>query len=335
MRRRRRIVALNCARFLWRNGSVADKSERLPSCAGHAERKCAARRDQKFTIEQVCAWADSCFAETGDWPAVDSGKIPGAGGVTWSIVDDSLRKGRGMMPGGSSLAHFLATQRGFFRCPPLTEELILAWADAHHCRTGEWPNRESGPIPEEPGENWQAVTSALVNGLRGLAGGSSLTQLLVEHRGIRSTGYAPPLTIPQILAWADLYRARHGRWPTDRSGPVTEAPGETWLAIRCALVEGLRGLPGGSSLSRLLAPTIESRRETDRRSISVPDILRWADAYREQHGRWPNKSSGCIDEAPGETWGTTRATSESAVAASPHVRRSPCYSRSIAGIGTD
>ena len=82
----------------------------------------------------------------------------------------------------------------------------------------------------------------LVNGLRGLAGGSSLTQLLVEHRGIRSTGYAPPLTIPQILAWADLYRA--GTADGLQTGPdrSPRAPGETWLAIRCALVEGLRGL---------------------------------------------------------------------------------------------
>jgi hypothetical protein len=33
---------------------------------------------------------------------------------------------------------------------------------------------------------------------------------------------------------------------------VREAPGLTWHAINLALYKGLRGLPGGDSLSRLL-----------------------------------------------------------------------------------
>jgi hypothetical protein len=63
----------------------------------------------------------------------------------------------------------------------------------------------------------------------------------------------PPLTVDQILAWADEYRARTGRWPSASSGPVGGVPGENWHATDQALAQGLRGLPGGSSLSRLLA----------------------------------------------------------------------------------
>jgi hypothetical protein len=59
--------------------------------------------------------------------------------------------------------------------------------------------------------------------------------------------------VEQILAWADAYRARTGRWPTARSGPVPEAPGETWSGIDRGLRVGGRGLPGGYSLARLLA----------------------------------------------------------------------------------
>jgi hypothetical protein len=44
---------------------------------------------------------------------------------------------------------------------PLTEALILEWADAHVARTGHRPHPDSGPIPEAPGETWQAVQSAL------------------------------------------------------------------------------------------------------------------------------------------------------------------------------
>src|SRR5205085_673482 len=31
---------------------------------------------------------------------------------------------------------------------PLTGEMILAWADAHHERTGEWPRIEAGAIQD-------------------------------------------------------------------------------------------------------------------------------------------------------------------------------------------
>ena len=36
--------------------------------------------------------------------------------------------------------------------PALSVEQILAWADAHHARTGRWPNHKSGPIAEAPDE---------------------------------------------------------------------------------------------------------------------------------------------------------------------------------------
>jgi len=34
----------------------------------------------------------------------------------------------------------------------------------------------------------------------------------------------------------------------------------------------------------------------------VEQILAWADAHHAAHGRWPNKESGPIAGAPGETW---------------------------------
>lgn len=61
-----------------------------------------------------------------------------------------------------------------------------------------------------------------------------------------------PLTLAQILAWADAYRAANGDWPTARSGPVAGAPALTWAAINDALRRGHRGLPGQDSLPRLL-----------------------------------------------------------------------------------
>ena len=137
--------------------------------------------------------------------------------------------------------------------PRLTIQHILAWADAYHRRTGKWPNMQTGPIDAAPGEIWSAVDGALRQGNRGLVGGSSLARLLAVKRKVRNRLTIPPLTIEQILAWADAHHARTGRWPTKRVGPVEGVPDETWDKLNVALKRGYRGLPSGSSLARLFA----------------------------------------------------------------------------------
>jgi hypothetical protein len=138
------------------------------------------------------------------------------------------------------------------RKPPLSEAQVLAWADAHHARTGRWPDARAGPVPGAPGQTWQALNQALARGCRGLPGGSSLARLLAERRGRRNRRQAPRLTEGELLRWADLHRGRTGRWPTPTSGPLPEAPGETGSAVASALYAGRRGLPGGQTLARLL-----------------------------------------------------------------------------------
>jgi hypothetical protein len=51
----------------------------------------------------------------------------------------------------------------------------------HHARTGNWPRRESGSIPEAPGDSWCAVDAALRAGLRHLPGGCTLYRFLKKH----------------------------------------------------------------------------------------------------------------------------------------------------------
>jgi len=208
----------------------------------------------RYSIALILDWADAHFRRTGDWPRHDSGPIPEAPGESWAAVEDALRQGQRGLPGGSSLAQLLAARRGVrnkARLPHLTCEEILRWSDAHHARTGRWPTQTSGPISEAPGETWPGVNRALGQGLRGLPGGSSLAQLLAEERGVRNRGALPPLTLQQIRAWARAHRERTGRAPTGQAGPIPEAQGETWAAVDSALRNGLRGLPGGTSLSRL------------------------------------------------------------------------------------
>jgi hypothetical protein len=181
--------------------------------------------------------------------------VAGAPGESWRALDACLRKGLRGLPGGDSLAGLLARRCGApAPAPrtPLTEELILGWADRHRGRTGAWPHLNAGPVADAPGETWGALNLALRNGHRGLPGGSSLARLLAERRGRRPRSPAPPLTVAQVRGWADLHRRRTGRWPRATSGPVLDAPGETWGAINLALWKGHRGLPRGLSLARLL-----------------------------------------------------------------------------------
>src|SRR5262249_26817957 len=180
------------------------------------------------------------------------------------------------LPAGSSLARLLAERRGVrntHNLPPLTVEQILAWADAHHQRTSTWPTGRSGKIPESSGDKWSAVNAALQQGNRGLPGGSSLAQLLAQHRGVCNRSGLPSLSEEQILTWADLHQARNGTWPSSYAGPVADAPGERWLAIDGALSKGRRGLPGGTSLALLLAEKRGVRNVWTLPNLSVEQIL--------------------------------------------------------------
>jgi hypothetical protein len=181
---------------------------------------------------------------------------------------------RGFAPKGS-LPRLLAEHRGRYHQNEqhFSIRQILAWADAHHARTGKWPHCKSGPIPECPASTWRAVETALTSGGHGLPGGSSITRLLVERRAIRHRFQPLDLTIPQILAWAEAFLARTGQWPNRRSGPLLEAQGESWRIIERALRTGGRGLEGGLSLRHLRDPAKhhESAQASGRRGRSAPE----------------------------------------------------------------
>jgi len=259
----------------------------------------------ELSLELILEWADACHERTGRWPRFKEGRIPESLDDGWNTVDNALRVGcRGLAKGGS-LARLLAEHRGVRNprsLPQLTTRQILSWADAHHKRTGSWPQYLSGKIPESPGETWNAVEGALRKETRGLRKEGSLAQLLAKHRGVRNVADLPPLTIPQILAWADSHHKRTGGWPKMGDGPITDAPGETWSGVQSALRAGVRGLRGGESLAQLLDKRrgVRNRKASPRLSAAL--VLKWADAHQKRTGTWPTTNSGTITDAHGETW---------------------------------
>src|SRR5262249_20324039 len=110
------------------------------------------------------------------------------------------------------------------------------------------------------------------------------------------------LYFAQILQWIRDFHKRSGHWPTVASGAISGRPGETWRKVDSALRLGLRGLPGGSSLARLLEEEYGVPNLRSRAQLTVAEILTWADAFHRRHGRWPTSESGVIAEAPHEKW---------------------------------
>jgi hypothetical protein len=114
--------------------------------------------------------------------------------------------------------------------------------------------------------------------------------------------HARPLTEEQALGWAAAHRRLTGRWPHADSGPVAAAPGETWRGVDRALARGLRGLPGGSSLARLLRERCGRAKAERKEPLTAAQVLRWAEAHLRRTGRWPSVDSGPVFGALGERW---------------------------------
>lgn len=212
------------------------------------------RLKEPLSVPQILAWADQFHARHGVWPRAVSGRIRGPNGTTWCAVDSALRAKQRGLTVRSSLAQLLQAERGvrnLHALPKLSVAQILAWGDAYHRATNGWPIEFSGEIPASGGETWRIIEEALRSGKRGLRR-STLPQLFARHRGHRNHLALRPLTTKRILRWADAHFRRTGLWPKHDSGAIRGVSGETWSAVNAALWEGLRGLPGGSSLTKLL-----------------------------------------------------------------------------------
>ena len=135
----------------------------------------------------------------------------------------------------------------------LTREIIFLWAEMHFERTGEWPQRNSGPVADCPGDWWNLIDTALVKGHRGLPGGESLAELINESRTVLQRANVMELTEEQVLSWADDWHARTGAWPDRKSTEVAATnTNMTWATINAALLYGSHGLTGGTDLRTLI-----------------------------------------------------------------------------------
>jgi hypothetical protein len=123
---------------------------------------------------------------------------------------------------------------------------------------------------------------------------------------VPETSIAPPLTLDQILRWADAHFRRHCTWPDFGSGHIPGTGGESWWAVDAALRHGFRGLPGGTSLGRLLTTKRGVQDKAAEPRLTVAQIRAWAEDHLTRTGLWPDQGSG---EIPGteENWKAVEA----------------------------
>lgn len=257
------------------------------------------------TAETILKWADDHFARTGDWPGPFSGAVHGVPNEDWKAIDDALFYNRRGLRFGKRLTKFLTLHRGRRdrRDPPkLTLKQILRWADAHYARTGEWPSREAGPIPEAPGDKWSHMVDAMSGGRRGLKRGNSLSKLLMRERPGLYRRRGLPLKRNDILEWALAHHELHGSPPTRDSGPVRGVKGETWAAIDAALRAGSRTLRGGTSLAELLEHHYREPFPGAGGPLTEAIIVQWAEAFHQRVGYWPSARSAYTDPLRREKW---------------------------------
>lgn len=261
-----------------------------------------------LTVRQIMAWADAHRRRTGDWPKPNSGAVYGPSGrpahENWQAIANALSKGnRGLDQ--TTLGRLLAERRAVrhpLALPRLKLKDVLAWADDHRRRTGNWPTMEMGVVQAAPDETWARIDSALKGGARWRSARTSLAHILARYRNKQHPDFLPRMTIKQVLAWADSHQRRTGRWPTIKSGTVRGSAGETWNKIHYALFEGNRGFRGGSSLPRLLEERRGVRNIQHLPRLTIKQILKWVDAHRKRTGRWPHAFSGLIPRSGGQTW---------------------------------
>ncbi|MGA2620744.1 MAG: hypothetical protein ABSF26_24230 [Thermoguttaceae bacterium] len=182
------------------------------------------------------------FRRPGDWRRISCGDVKSHCGTTLLLMFSLHDLMREFLPEFDW--HHL------HKCRRISKGDILAWADAYHAQHGKWPRVKSGTIAGTD-YSWSIIDKSLSQGQHGLPGGSSLAQFLKRHRGA-SPWLGRPLSEEQILSWADANFAAFGHWPTERTTYHPAAPHESWRNIDILLRCGYRGLPGGSSLPRLL-----------------------------------------------------------------------------------
>lgn len=291
-------------------------------------RKAIQSASSQLEEAQIIDWVKQHIDAYGKKPGKHTGPVKFAAdehkGITWAAIDIALKKGLRGLPGKSSLVKLINENlgiRSYHNPPTLPTQLILDWITLFINKHKRKPNKLDGPIEfaegEYLGETWSSIDMALWRGGRGQPGKSSLASLIQENFGIKNHLDLPALSAKLILDWVKQYIDVHGKKPHRTSGiiePVSEEYKDiTWTIVNTALEVGTRGLPGGSSLARLIDNKMGIANPMDLPPLSEELIVNWVTQFIDIHKEKPFRSSGVIEFASGEYKGITWLAVDSAL----------------------
>lgn len=192
------------------------------------------------------------------WQKQEDGSFTAVKGESWVGINGALGAGLRTLPGNSSLKKF-SEANGLVTDTTLSEDTIRQWIIWFHEKEKRYPNKrdqtvwrkeQDGSFSIVKGETWTGINAALSAGLRGLKGGSSVSQLEEKHNFLNKRR----LSDRRLKRWLGWFHEKENRYPTkrdaivwfkNRKGVFTVLAGENWSAINQALRHGLRGFPPG------------------------------------------------------------------------------------------
>ena len=253
-------------------------------------------------LDEILNYADLWFKEYKKWPKKGSGPVGEDTELTWNDVNNQCKR----KEHNSSLANLLLEKRQVrhhLAKKNLSIQLIISWAKHHYQETNSWPTYESGVVLAEPSENWGAIRSNLVAGGRGLPSGLSIEKVLTNELGIVGVRSGKNLTEELVIRLAKAHFELTEVYPHEKSTWILDGS-DSWAAISAALREGLRGLPGGTSLAQLLDKAGLKANSADRSYPSLMEIIKAAEEFKElNNGNLPSRESGVFPNYLDLTWG--------------------------------
>ena len=248
-------------------------------------------RPEPVTIAKILELADACYKKYKIWPKKRSGVISSENNLTWNTINNQLLKTE-----VGSLANLLFLERDVhhhLKRNKLTIYQIIEWAKDHFKKTNEWPTYKSGAVLADYSEKWGAINSALQGGHRGLETNETLEALLWREKGVVGTLAGKKLSNKKILDLTKQHFEKTGLYPTSNSDWILEGK-DSWSTISVALNRGFRGLPGGSSLAKLLHAHNLKANLGARKYPSKEEIVEAAKEYKTQdkNSKLPTSKSG-------------------------------------------
>ena len=269
---------------------------------------------EKLTYEQIVEWIKIFKNEYEEYPFEgEQRNIKEQNGLSWKLINKSLRRGYRSLPGNYSLSKLITE---YFNEKPrvrqsklkLTEDIIVSLMKDYFDEYGKYPNCSSKEeIAEYPGKSWEDIHVHLYNGkVKGLIGiKSGLAHLASKHFGEENWSNWPELTITLIVDWLEKFNNIYEYYPAaNEEKEVPDAPScVTWTKIHKALYHGFLGFPGGSSLAKIKEEYLGQINKSNLPSLTEEEIALAMYKFNDLYGYYPSVGEKfAVPGHPNDTW---------------------------------